>query len=130
MRLTQLEQTSLKVASTRSRLAKVEALADCLRRLDPQEVPAGVAYLSGEVLQAKLGIGYASVSAAATVAATEPTLQLKDVDSSLEALCRISGAGSSAQRQSLLRDLFGRATAEEQHFLQRLLLGELRQGAL
>ncbi len=42
----------------------------------------------------------------------------------------MSGAGSTAKRTAALRDLFGRATAAEQDFLLRLLVGELRQGAL
>lgn len=36
----------------------------------------------------------------------------------------------AATRTALLRDLFGRATREEQDFLARLIVGELRQGAL
>jgi DNA ligase-1 len=40
------------------------------------------------------------------------------------------GRGAERQRRDILHELFSRATAEEQHFLTRLLLGELRQGAL
>src|SRR5690606_22258263 len=49
------------------------------------------------------------------------------------ALARIavtSGAGSTAARVGLLRDLLTRATSKEQDFLMRLLFGELRHGAL
>jgi ATP-dependent DNA ligase I len=42
----------------------------------------------------------------------------------------VSGKGSAAERKSLVDQLFGAATAQEQHFLVRLLSGELRQGAL
>src|SRR5258705_333130 len=38
--------------------------------------------------------------------------------------------GAAAERARLLAELFARATAPEQDFLARLLLGELRQGAL
>src|SRR5207237_958867 len=38
--------------------------------------------------------------------------------------------GSAAAKDRLLRELFARATEEEQDFLLRLLIGELRQGAL
>src|SRR5690606_1599531 len=42
----------------------------------------------------------------------------------------IAGKGSTARRRDALAKLFRRATAAEQDFLVRLLLGELRQGAL
>src|SRR5207245_9436134 len=38
--------------------------------------------------------------------------------------------GSAAVKDRLLRELFAQGTAEEQEFLFRLLIGELRQGAL
>src|SRR5581483_7696910 len=41
-----------------------------------------------------------------------------------------SGQGSANVRAALLRDLFSRATGDEQDFLARLLFGELRQGAV
>jgi len=42
----------------------------------------------------------------------------------------VQGQGSAAERARLLGGLFSKATAAEQNFLARLLLGELRQGAL
>ena len=42
----------------------------------------------------------------------------------------VRGKGAGAERARLLHELFARATADEQDFLVRLLLGELRQGAL
>ncbi|MET0282952.1 MAG: ATP-dependent DNA ligase, partial [Polyangiales bacterium] len=45
-------------------------------------------------------------------------------------LAVISGKGSAKARLDALRALLLRATAEEQSFLIRLMLGELRQGAL
>lgn len=39
-------------------------------------------------------------------------------------------AGSQARRRQLLEELLRRATGDEQAFLRRLLVGELRQGAL
>jgi DNA ligase 1 len=40
------------------------------------------------------------------------------------------GAGSAGRRAGVLRELFGRASIDEQKFLLNLLVGELRQGAL
>ena len=47
--------------ATSARLGKVERLAEALRRLAPEEVAAGVAFLSGELRQRQIGIGYASL---------------------------------------------------------------------
>src|SRR5207245_2753667 len=47
-----------------------------------------------------------------------------------ERLARTTGKGSAQEKNRLLRDLFARATQDEQEFLFRLLIGELRQGAL
>src|SRR5262249_4930742 len=43
---------------------------------------------------------------------------------------RTRGAGSAANRSRLTRELLARATRDEQDFLIRALLGELRQGAV
>jgi DNA ligase-1 len=48
----------------------------------------------------------------------------------LDQIAKSSGPGSIAARTRLLSALFARATTREQAFLARLLLGELRQGAL
>jgi DNA ligase-1 len=69
-------------------------------------------------------------AAASTTAASTPSLSLADVDYTLAEIAAMSGRGVSATRAAALSSLFGRATREEQAFLVRLLLGELRQGAL
>jgi DNA ligase-1 len=57
-------------------------------------------------------------------------LSILDVDRSLAAVADIRGTGSAARREQALRVLFSRATPAEQQFLLRLIVGELRQGAL
>jgi DNA ligase-1 len=52
------------------------------------------------------------------------------VDRAFAELALVTGKGSAGRRGELLRGLFSRATAEEQDFLVRLIVGELRQGAL
>jgi DNA ligase-1 len=131
MLLADLLATSERVTETRSRLAKIEALADCLRGLAPSEIALGVAYLSGELRQGRIGVGWAATrEALAATAAASPRLTLAEVDESLEHLAGVRGEGSAAERARLLAELFARATKPEQDFLARLLLGELRQGAL
>src|SRR5689334_10797944 len=127
--LTTIVETSAKVAATSARLAKVRELAGCLKTFTPDEVVIGVAYLSGEIPQGKIGIGYAVLKeAGAAVAADQPVLTVLEVDQRLTALANIRGGGSTAKRAEALSELFSRATQAEQNFLIRLLIGELRQG--
>src|SRR2546428_7566708 len=131
MLLAELLAASERVAGTRSRLAKIDALAECLRRLDASEIAQGVAYLSGDTRQGRIGIGYATLKdALAAAPASAPRLTLAQIDEALARLAQIEGKGSAAERARLLAELFASATAPEQDFLARLLLGELRQGAL
>ena len=48
--------TSAAVSATSGRKAKIELLADALRRLDPDELAAGSAYLAGELRQRQTGV--------------------------------------------------------------------------
>jgi DNA ligase-1 len=121
---------SERVGATRSRLAKIGELADCLHRLEPSEIRLGVAYLSGDTRQDRIGVGYSGIKEALTAPVGLPQLTLAQVDEALEQLSRVKGKGSARERARLLSALFARATAQEQDFLARLLLGELRQGAL
>ena len=131
MLLAELLAVSERVAGTRSRLAKIDAIAECLRRLDASEIALGVAYLTGDTRQGRIGIGYAGLKEALAAApASTPRLTLAQVDKALANIAQIKGEGSATERQRLLAELFARATAPEQDFLARLLLGELRQGAL
>ncbi|HET7200833.1 MAG TPA: ATP-dependent DNA ligase [Burkholderiales bacterium] len=131
MLLADLIAASGRVAATRSRLAKIDALAQCLRRLDPAEVELGVAFLSGDTRQGKIGVGYAALrSALEATPADPPRLALAHVDEALLRIAQVKGRGSAGERERLLVGLFSRATRSEQDFLARLLAGELRQGAL
>ncbi len=129
MLLADLVSTSNSVASTRSRLAKVAAIADLLRRAAPEEVPIVVSYLSGELCQRRTGVGWASLRDLPPPA-TEPTVTVPEVDAAFARAAEAGGPGSVAVRRETLATLFGRATEDEQRFLGRLAGGELRQGAL
>ena len=128
--LTELVEVSSQVAGTASRLAKTAILAEFLRKLEADEIEQGIAYLSGDTPQGKLTLGYATLQSATVQSSSAPRLTLKEVDSVFVSLKATKGKGSASQRNSLLKDLFARATAEEQDFLVRLIVGELRQGAL
>jgi DNA ligase-1 len=124
-------ECSKRVAQTRARLEKVEALAILLRRLRSEEVPIAIAFLTGQLRQGRIGIGPAKIRAAfPESAAAEPSLTVLDVDAGLERVASATGPGSAAERGRILRELLARGTRAEQEFIARMVLGELRQGAL
>ena len=61
MLLRELVQTSEAVAATSGRTAKITEIAGLLRRAGSGEVPVVVAFLSGELRQRQIGVGYASL---------------------------------------------------------------------
>jgi DNA ligase 1 len=129
--LSRLVETSQYVGEHSARLKKIARMAEFLRGLAPGEIDVGVSYLAGVTRQGKSGIGYALIRDAQTAANVESaSLTLIEADATLEQISRASGRGSIAERTRLLGGLFARATASEQAFLARLLIGELRQGAL
>jgi DNA ligase-1 len=128
--LAEVVRTSAQVAGDSSRLAKTRLIADCLRRLEPDEVEIAIPYLSGDIRQGRLAVGYATLKSFRGSGAPAPSLTLHEVDRAFSELKASKGKGSAARRAAILTDLFLKATAEEQDFLMRLLVGELRQGAL
>jgi len=129
MLLHEIALASRDVAATSSRLAKVARLTACLREAAPGEVRVAVAYLSGELPQGTVGVGWAALRDPPAPAA-EPTLDVLEVDAAVSRLQAIAGPGSQAARREELATLFARATEPEQRLLIGLFLGELRQGAL
>lgn len=123
-------QTSADVARDRSRTRKTEVLAGLLSGAGDAELPIVVAWLSGEIPQGRLGVGWRSLSKAAPVPASEPSLEVAEVDAAFSALASANGPGSTRRRADILASMFGAATEPEQRFLVALLTGELRQGAL
>jgi DNA ligase-1 len=131
--LRELVQTSEAVTATSGRTAKITEIAGLLRRAGPGEVPVVVAFLSGELRQRQIGVGYASLGElAATGGAVtgKGPLTVAETDAVFEAVGQVAGAGAQAERRRLLAGLFGRASQTEREFLARLLAGELHQGAL
>ncbi|RBY77258.1 ATP-dependent DNA ligase [Geodermatophilus sp. TF02-6] len=130
MLLADVVAASAAVAATRSRGAKAAAVAELLRRAGAEEVPPVTAWLAGEPLQGRIGVGWRTLSRLAHDPAPGPALTVAAVDRALTELAATAGPGSAARRKAALGELFCAATADEQRFLVRLLTGELRQGAL
>ncbi|EON23770.1 ATP-dependent DNA ligase [Nocardioides sp. CF8] len=129
MLLAEIVATSAAVAATRSRKAKVLALADALRHAGPDELETVVSYLGGTLRQRRTGLGWRGLSDLPEPAAGS-TLSVTEVHEAFDALALIAGTGSQATRKAAVTALFGRATAAEQTWLRGLVTGEVRQGAL
>jgi DNA ligase-1 len=131
MLLHEVAATSVEVGGTSSRLTKVARIADLLRRAapDPELVAIIVSWLSGELRQRQIGIGWASLRSRPPAAA-HPVLTVAGVDTTFSEIGAVAGKGAQARRAELVAGLFAAATEAEQTFLLRLLGGELRQGAL
>jgi DNA ligase-1 len=130
MLLAELVAASERVGATRSRKLKVAALADALARAGPDEVAPAAAFLSGQLRQGRVGVGWGLLSSVTAAPAPAPTITVTEVDTTVAGLAALVGPGSTAARVALLTGLLARATQAEADFLRRLLLGDLRQGAL
>jgi DNA ligase-1 len=150
--LGELVSTSEAVAAAGGRRVKIQEMAGLLRRATAAEMPVAVAYLSGELPQRQIGVGYATlgdllretpraaggegsvapdtVRRAVGDAAPAPGLTLIETDAAFSAIGAVRGPGTQGERRRLLGELFRRATVAERSFLVRLLSGDLRQGAL
>jgi DNA ligase-1 len=118
------------VAQTSSRSQKVATLAELLGRLDADEVPIAVGFLSGAPRQGRIGVGYSTIYKIAPEPARKPSLQIDELDRAIAEVQVTTGSGSAGKRKEILGTLLARATADEADFIRRLFTGELRQGAL
>ena len=129
MRLAELVDASAAVSATAARNAKVGVLAELLARAEPEEVAPVVSWLSGELTQRQIGVGWALLRERPEPA-EQPSLTVAELEAALREIGALSGAGSVAAKRGAVCALLARADAGEQDFLARLLLGDLRQGAL
>ncbi|OSC28127.1 ATP-dependent DNA ligase [Mycobacterium vulneris] len=131
MFLLDVATTSTDVGSTSSRLTKVTHIAGLLTRAAPDAAVIAiiVSWLSGELRQRQIGVGWAALRSRPP-AASHASLTVAGVDATFSEIGAVSGKGAQARRAALLDALFAAATDTEQTFLLRLLGGELRQGAL
>jgi DNA ligase-1 len=131
--LVDVASASAEVGSVSARKAKILRIADLLadagRAGDPHLVAVVVSWLSGELPQRQIGVGWAALRSLPPAAAL-PSLTVTHTDAAFSEIGAVTGKGSQARRTALLTALFGAATEVEQTFLRRLLGGELRQGAL
>src|SRR5215217_1591558 len=129
MLLRELVEAWTAVRATSARSGKIARLAEVLRHTEPAETPAAVAWLSGELTQRQIGVGWATLRDHPPPAA-EPTLTVAAVEALFDRIGALTGPGSQAARRAAVQDLLARATEDEQRFLTALLLGDISQGAL
>jgi len=127
--LARIVETSRTVAATRSRKAKVAALAATLTEAGPGDLEVVTSYLGGALLQRRTGVGWRGIGSPPEPAG-EPTLTVAEVHAAFEHLAGLSGPGSQTARAAAVKDLLGRATADEQAWLRGVITGNVRQGAL
>jgi len=129
--LLDVASTSLNVGGTSSRLTKVAHIAELLRRAagEPDVAAIIVSWLSGELRQRQIGVGWAALRSRPPPA-SDAVLTVIGVDATFSEIGAVAGKGAQARRAELVARLFAAATETEQAFLLRLLGGELRQGAL
>src|SRR5918995_1139001 len=125
----QLEQTS-------SRLAKVALAAEYVKRLAPEEIRQGIAFLSGRPFPVSdsrtLDIGPGAFAHPSETLDLEnpvsPELQLADVANSFSGIAEANGKGSRSAKYGRLRELVEMTSGYERPILFRLLHNELRIG--
>ncbi|WP_443093404.1 ATP-dependent DNA ligase [Gordonia crocea] len=131
MLLGDVAATSGRVGQTRGRTEKTAAIADLLRRAGAEEIATVTAWLSGELPQGRIGVGWSSLrNLSRQPPAVAAGLTVAAVDEVFTRIAAVHGPGSAGIRAGLVTELFAAATADEQHFLRGLLSGEIRQGAL
>ncbi|MSZ77003.1 MAG: ATP-dependent DNA ligase [Actinobacteria bacterium] len=129
MLLADVVSTSAAVAATRSRTAKVAALAQTLSAAAPDERSVVASFLAGSLRQRRTGLGWRSLGSLPP-AASSPSLTVREVDEAFAAIAALAGPGSQGARAAAVEHLFSRAVVEEQAWLSGVVTGNLRQGAL
>src|SRR5215213_5756143 len=93
VRLAELVGASAAVAATPARNAKIAALAELLARAGPDQIAPVVSWLSGELTQRQIGVGWAALRdppPAAAAGGTEP-LTVAEVEAALSAIGALGG---------------------------------------
>ena len=123
------------VAATAKRNEKVAILAALLKRAHEDgstqvEIEAIVAVLCGAPRQGRIGVGWAAAAALGSGTAAHSTIHIAELDAMFESRAAAAGPGSQAARHAVLDGVVSRATPIEATLIRRLLIGDLRHGAL
>jgi ATP-dependent DNA ligase I len=104
--LSEIVSTSAGVAGTPGRRAKIDQIAGLLARVPVDEVPIAVAFLSGDLTQRQIGVGYAALMGLPDSASAWPAAAAGSAE----------GAGGEASAEAALADaVAAEVAAEEAH---------------
>src|SRR3712207_6159170 len=98
--LAEVAAASREVTETRSRSSKVAILAELLGRLDADEVPLAVGFLSGAPRQGRVGVGYSTIYGIERTPAKETSLRIEQLDRAIADVHATAGSGSEIGRAS------------------------------
>jgi DNA ligase 1 len=136
MRFAEFAALCYALEKTPSRLAKIAAAAEYIKRLEPDEIRYGVAFLSGRPFPVSdprnLAVGAGGLFEANEVSeaphAPSRSLALNDVAQGFAAIAEAAGKGSRREKYARLKELIESTNAQERPILFRLLHNELRIG--
>ena len=136
MKFSDFASLCYELEKTPSRLAKIASAAAYLKRLQPDEIRYGVAFLSGRPFPISdprtLDIGPSALFEAAKIPEagnlSSTPLALKDIADSFGRIAEASGKGSRLGKYGMLKELIAGADSRERPILLRLLHNELRIG--
>jgi DNA ligase-1 len=118
-----LVEVSKRVSSTTKRKEKVSHLAHLLRQARDKEIGLSAFYLSGQLPQGRLGIGWTALQEALRDLPEKfRPLGPIEIDQLFEAIAREKGPGSAERKEKILRDLFLLTPRDEREFLIRLIM--------
>ncbi len=131
MLLRDIVTVSKRVRETTRKKEKIFLISDFLKNCRGKEISIASSYLSGEIPQQSLGIGWGILEKVISTSLLNPkNINLIEVDQFLNEISSLSGKGSLEKKVKLLQDLFSSIDEEEKQFIAGLITGELRQGAL
>ncbi len=126
-----LVDISKRVRATTRKKEKTSLLAECLKRAQGREIALAASYLSGQIPQGRLGIGWAVLQKSLEILDQRPRMvSLLEVNRYFDETVRSKGAGAVEKKVRALRELFSSIREEEKEFLVGLIMSEIRQGAL
>ncbi len=124
------------LAGTTKRLEKRRLIADYLRSVRPDEIPAAVLLTVGKIFpereQKALNVGWATLDKALretrqSTLVPNP-LTVLEVQRAFDSIAATAGKDSVAKKRRQLESLFGRATDSERSILMKNIFGEMRIG--
>ncbi|MEM2094492.1 MAG: ATP-dependent DNA ligase [Candidatus Bathyarchaeia archaeon] len=122
---------------TRKRLEKKRLIAEYLKKLEKREVQPAVSFILGKPFpesdERELEVGGAilwKVERSKQTTLIQEPLTILGVAKTFEKIASASGPGSRLRKESLLTNMYRCASDEEARYLTRLLMGEMRIGAV